>query len=1208
MSNEIGFALEIPKDVLNSLEKADKLVANIAKTANTASNSFNANFSKMSSSVGDLLTQLNAVNKTLGGQTGLSQMNTQVNALTSSFGSTTSEVVQLMQQVKELIGLTTKPKERASVLDIANELKDIGQLSTELDTIKAKISRLKTARSENRGFIVDDVSKANAVALNKEISKLQTEYVKLNAELKAYGRYEKAIALGGTTAAQRVNKIQRLKQVQEELTKSTKDYTKELEEVQRAIEKTARANEANANKVKEVHQSQSKMLNTSQQLARQFALIFSVSQISGYIHKLIEVRGEFELQQKSLQAIMQNKYEADKVFGQVVDLSVRSPFRMKELVSYTKQLAAYRVENDKLFDSTKMLADISAGLGVDMSRLILAYGQVKAANYLRGTELRQFSEAGINILGELSEYFTIMQGEAVTTADVFEMVSNRMVKFEDVAKIFQKMTSEGGIFFNMQEIQAETLAGQVSNFYDTVDVVLNKIGKENEDTIKGFINSARYLVENYKMLENAMKSIVAILLIVKANSVLMNSELLKTIVRLNAVNASGSKAIMMGNVLSVTFRKVSTSLRSLGAGIASFMAGAGGWLLLVSALASGLAELWSWNSKMQDTLNDISDEYNKQSADLQKIVRCYDEITKSANKAGDAMGKASEKIVYSKKYEQLVNLYSALGEQNISIGFELGEVNTSNIDVLFAKLVELKTFANDVAKDIASNLASGFGGLELGGLLGDNLSSDAADLNEALNAFGGNAVKKTFDQIEDGYRVLIESNSVLRHITAEYVEELNKGIKPNETEVEWLQRRLGLLTDVRKAVMDMRIDTDQTVRYSKMLNGLMGKRKDILIAQREIQQEINDLAEKMKESYNVEDFSSFTDEEKLIFKGQLKMEVDKNEATAGLKPEVKDYIVNYYMEQLKIPIVLEPQAVSKSTLTPLQESLKEAVKDTPLEDLFGNILEEIKSVTGIQEELNKAYKESIADIEILEEANVDKLKVTKLLKEETDRLAKAEDENNKAQIKASKGRIEYLSKVKDLTNENIQSQLADAKAIKKATEDVAKVYNLTLSTSTSKSKSTKNPALEQLKEQLSLIRELNTEYEKQRKYSKKDEALETTLTSYKDKIAKLGLTDVLKEQGLTDADVVNILNLDHFVQSAKKAGRDGGIALADALGDYQVQLDIEAKIADLDALKADIEGLMDSYNLTTELQAMGFDENAISKIFPDLDTIISLDG
>ena len=163
---------------------------------------------------------------------------------------------------------------------------------------------------------------------------------------------------------------------------------------------------------------QSSVLNTTGQLTRKVALLFSVSAITGYVEKLIEVRGEFELQQRALQAILQNKDEANALFEKTVALAVKSPFQVKELVTYTKQLAAYRIESDKLYDTTKMLADVSAGLGVDMGRLILAYGQVKAANYLRASEVRQFSEAGVNILGELADIYTELEGRMVSVGDV----------------------------------------------------------------------------------------------------------------------------------------------------------------------------------------------------------------------------------------------------------------------------------------------------------------------------------------------------------------------------------------------------------------------------------------------------------------------------------------------------------------------------------------------------------------------------------------------------------------------------------------------------------------------------------------------------------------------------------------------------------------------------------------------------------------------
>lgn len=247
-----------------------------------------------------------------------------------------------------------------------------------------------------------------------------------------------------------------------------------------------------------VYKSHRNLMDISGQLQRRLALVFSVSQITGYMKQLVEVRGEFELQQKSLQVLLQNKDEANKLWQQTVNLAVKSPFRVGELVSYTRQLAAYRIETGKLFDTTKRLADVSAGLGVDMSRLILAYGQVRAANYLRGTELRQFTEAGIPMLDELAKRFTELEGRVVSAGDVFERISKRMVSFKDVEAVFRSMTDAGGTFYKMQEKQSETLKGMISNLHDTIDLMMNDLGKSQEGLLKGSVEVANSLVRNWR--------------------------------------------------------------------------------------------------------------------------------------------------------------------------------------------------------------------------------------------------------------------------------------------------------------------------------------------------------------------------------------------------------------------------------------------------------------------------------------------------------------------------------------------------------------------------------------------------------------------------------------------------------------------------------------------------------------------------------------
>ena len=253
----------------------------------------------------------------------------------------------------------------------------------------------------------------------------------------------------------------------------------------------------------------------TEQLSRSLMLMFSVSQISGYIKKLASVRGEFELQQKALAAIIQNKDKANEIFDKVTKLAVQSPFQLKELVTYTKQLAAYKIETGKLYDNIKMLADISAGVGVDMSRLVLAYGQVASANYLRGTELRQFSEAGINVLGGLADYFTELKGRAVGVAEVFDMVSKRMVKFSDVEEVLRRMTDVGGEFYNMQAIQAQTLKGQISNLKDSIDIMLNEIGMSHEGKIKGSVALVRELIESWRVFASVLQD-VGVALVIKS--------------------------------------------------------------------------------------------------------------------------------------------------------------------------------------------------------------------------------------------------------------------------------------------------------------------------------------------------------------------------------------------------------------------------------------------------------------------------------------------------------------------------------------------------------------------------------------------------------------------------------------------------------------------------------------------------------------------
>lgn len=241
------------------------------------------------------------------------------------------------------------------------------------------------------------------------------------------------------------------------------------------------------------------------------ATLVALHSATRFIQNVRNVTAEFEMQRVALGGIIQDTERAEKLFKQLKAAAIQSPFEIKDLVSFTKQLSAYRIETENLFDVTMRLADISAGLGVDMSRLVLAYGQVRAAAVLRGQELRQFTEAGIPLVDLLAEKFTKLNGRTVKTAEVFDLISKRAVPFSMIKEIFEDMTNAGGIFYKMQEKQSETLKGQWMKLKDAASIMYDEIGNTGtvHKAMTDLLATSMRLMQNWRETGKVLKGLVA---------------------------------------------------------------------------------------------------------------------------------------------------------------------------------------------------------------------------------------------------------------------------------------------------------------------------------------------------------------------------------------------------------------------------------------------------------------------------------------------------------------------------------------------------------------------------------------------------------------------------------------------------------------------------------------------------------------------------
>lgn len=245
----------------------------------------------------------------------------------------------------------------------------------------------------------------------------------------------------------------------------------------------------------------------------QGGIVFGAQQ---FFNSIVQTGGEIVQQHVALRSILGDVQKADELFAQTQQLALQSPFKFGELNRDVKQLAAFGVEANDLYDTTKRLADIASGLGVDFGRLGLAFGQVKARSWLDGKELRQFAYAGLPLLQKITELYN-SEGKNgrknYTQADVKKMISGRQVSFEDVQKVLWKMTDEGGQFYNMQLVLSETLLGRWNKLIDAWDIMLGKFA-EGKNVIGGtfsfIINRVTDLVLALDKLSPAMLSFGAI--------------------------------------------------------------------------------------------------------------------------------------------------------------------------------------------------------------------------------------------------------------------------------------------------------------------------------------------------------------------------------------------------------------------------------------------------------------------------------------------------------------------------------------------------------------------------------------------------------------------------------------------------------------------------------------------------------------------------
>lgn len=825
----LGAALTIPKSALDAIEQADKKLKDIQDTAKNTASSVTQSFKDMSvgtkpflDSLDQVIAKLATINASASNaSSGISNVGASAGNMNNNITSAAQNIQNMVAQLSKMNGSGTsgimqaalafqrlqESAKGASGMNIAELKQEIGSIESMLrDTTQnltkadqdALIKRKKSLQDELR--YQQQMYNERAVAFQKALDKMvSAEQSYNNKQRKAYAdrakdyqtrnnkantTYQGALDFSATanTLNRQVRAIEYLKEARMKLSQTDADYKRKLDVLNAAIEQhNKNLKEAGVNS-RALTEQTSYMAGYMSRWAQRMAFAFSVGSIKNFVEQIASVRGQFELSERSLEAILQNKPKADEIFNKTVELAVKSPFRIKDLVDYTRQLSAYRIESDKLYDTTKRLADVSAGLGVDMGRLILAYGQVKAAAYLRGSEVRQFTEAGINMYGELQQYFKEVKGEAYTTEQIVDMISKRKVTFEDVEAIFQRMTDKGGTFYNMQEIQAETLQGKISNLKDAFDVMLNDIGKANEGTMKGMVSWGTSLLDNWKTLAEIGKALIPILIAIKANSMFAKTSLGQAFSQ-----ASGSGIVRYKALFVNSLDGMKKALKDFGGLVKSSLSGIGVGLAIY-AVAEVITTVYDKISKYNENVRKAEEETIKAKGAIGALAGTYNDLANAATNAnGKLGGKDLEKNIEDRR-TTLQKLIDAASKDGLTFKINVDSLDEKQLNDTFSKVEkEYKNFVDNMEilrKNYASNDAKNT-------WFTDGLDDDADDYKDAVV----DALAKS-SQME---RVVANINANYKQATSttkKYFDEIRAGQKDNESNIDYMTRMYELIKKI----------------------------------------------------------------------------------------------------------------------------------------------------------------------------------------------------------------------------------------------------------------------------------------------------------------------------------------------------------------------------------------------------------------------------
>lgn len=660
---------------------ADQLGKNIGKGL---VDGFNQQIRPLETKISELEAKLKSL-----GATNIAQGNTAATQATTTNVSvdvnSMNQALQVANNLREVFS-----KIQGNTTRIKNNMEQLATVKTDVQEARINVHVAQREKLLQREILLRQQTANLAARIAREEEK---------SRISQGGQsYEKAMAMGNKSIQERTEKLKALQIVQRNLSTDDAEYAMKLRNVNKAMEDLKKQNAEALSSGIQLQKANNSLAESFKNLGKRVLFYTGLGALTGFVKSLMDVRGQYELLERSIGAVLGDFEKGSQIFRKQQELALKSPFTVLDLAGATKQLAAYNFEAEELVDVSRRMADISAALGVPMERLTYNLGQIRAQTVLTARDARDFANAGLSITTELAKMYTEQEERIVSVGDVMDRMSNKMVSFTDVMKVLNRYTDEGGMFYDFQAKQAETLAGQLSNLTDAYDFMLNEIGKENQGMLTGSISLVRSLFENWRSVANILTVVATALGVYKTAQIAVATVQLAANMNLRKYSeylviarkalrdkaaatklAEASTQNLNKTLLAVAKNPYAVIIAGLAAlGVAIYQAytnatkfrkelesiTAGGLINAqqmtsdFDALVKKLNESEKGSRNFSDALKEINNTYGSYLPNMLTEINYASELAKNYNKVVDAIYNKAKSQALEKSYQVITEKYS----------------------------------------------------------------------------------------------------------------------------------------------------------------------------------------------------------------------------------------------------------------------------------------------------------------------------------------------------------------------------------------------------------------------------------------------------------------------------------------------------------------------------------------------------------------------